>query len=185
MKENLDYTDPDNAVNFRDVGEYINVIAGEQVIPAGKLYRGGTIKYIKDGCPVKNPRTIFCLQKNPDQEIDGIVNVHFPISNDYEKYQTDTPEVRKWLRAVVKTIESGVQYPLYIHCLSGKDRTGVVIACLLKIAGAREEDIIQEYYLSAGTETNDYIHTALAGFRDLDTYFHGIDLNLVRQSLKS
>lgn len=113
------------------------------------------------------------------------MNVHFPVSNDHEKYQTDTPEVRKCLRAIVKTIESGVQYPLYIHCLSGKDLTGVVIACLLKIIGASEKDIVQEYYLSVGTETNDYIHTALARFSDLDAYFHGIDLNVVRQSLRS
>lgn len=59
MKENLDYTDPENVVNFRDVGEYINLISGTQMMPVGKLYRGGTIKYIKDGRPIKNPRTIF------------------------------------------------------------------------------------------------------------------------------
>lgn len=185
MKEELDYTDPHNVVNFRDVGELIHLICGEQLIPAGKLYRGGTIKYILDGRPINNPKTIVCLKKAPDQEIANVVNMHFPISNDLEKYKTKSPEVKKWLRSIVKAIESGIQYPLYIHCLSGKDRTGVVIACLLKIVGVNEKDIIQEYYLSTGTKENEYIHMALEGFRDLNVYFSGIDLNIVRNSLKS
>ncbi|MBK6840105.1 MAG: hypothetical protein IPG90_18990 [Bacteroidetes bacterium] len=65
VKENLDYTDPDNVVNFRDAGEYINVIAGEQVIPAGKLYRGGRSNISKTAVPSKNPRTIFVCRKIP------------------------------------------------------------------------------------------------------------------------
>jgi len=73
--------------------------------------------------------------------------------------------------------------PLYVHCLSGRDRTGVVIAALLRIIGVKEEDIIEEYGLSTGIEQRDYIYTALEGLSHLESYFHGIDLQVVKRSL--
>lgn len=183
MKVNLDYTDPQRVVNFRDVGEFINLIANRQLLPVNKLYRGGTIKYIQDVSVIESPKTIFCLQKGPDPNLSGSINFHFPISNDYEKYHTNTPEVRMWLRNIVKTIEAGIEYPLYVHCLSGKDRTGIVVACLLKILEISEEHILQEYYLSLGTDNNFLIKSSLDGFRDIRNYFSGINLDTVKNSL--
>ena len=37
---------------------------------------------------------------------------------------------------------------LYLHCAVGKDRTGVVSALLLKLAGAADDDVIDDYLLS-------------------------------------
>ena len=183
MKQNLDYTNPKQVVNFRDVGDFINLISGMPVMPIKRLYRGGTLKYISDLSVIENPKTIFCLQKEPDPIIKEIRNIHFPISNDYEKYKTDTPEVRKWLRSIVGTLESGIEYPLYVHCLSGRDRTGVVIACFLRIIGIKEEYILEEYYLSIETKRIEHIYTALKGIRNLEAYFHGIDLQIVKGAL--
>lgn len=183
MKTHLDYTNPGQVVNFRDVGDFVNLITGKQLMPVNRLFRGGTIKYIADTGVIENPRTIICLQKGADPALEGIQNIHFSISNDYEKYETKDPHVRRWLRDIVKTIETGVHYPLYIHCLSGKDRTGVVVASLLKIVGLCEEDIIEEYSLSAGIEGLSHIQTALHGMKNVGTYFKGIDLGTVRASL--
>lgn len=184
MKHNLDYTNPDEAVNFRDIGEFINVIAGRTVIPLSRIYRGGTIKAITNPAVIGNPKTIFCLQKGPDHEMDGVKNLHFPISNDYEKYNTEVPEVKTWLRKIISTIEQGIEFPLYIHCLSGRDRTGVVVAALLKICGAEDRHITEEYHLSIGTERRRHIHIALAGFADIENYFSNINLSLVKKALQ-
>ena len=185
MKQNLDYSNPDEAVNFRDVGEFINLISGREVIPPKKLYRGGTIKAINNPAVIGSPRTIFCLQKGPDPALPGIRNQHFPISNDYEKYNTEFPEVRAWLREIILTIEQGIDFPLYVHCLSGRDRTGVVVAALLKICGVSDEHIIEEYHLSIGTEKRNHIHTALEGLSNIKQYFHGINLAAVQHTLQS
>jgi protein-tyrosine phosphatase len=196
MKHNLDYTNPKMAVNFRDVGEFINLIVAEraclkstgvEILPEKKVFRGGTIKAIFDPAVIGNPKTIFCLQKGGDHSFPNVCNRHFPISNDYEKYNTFLPEVKKWLNSIIKTVESGIEFPLYIHCLSGRDRTGVVVAALLKICGATEDDIIEEYCLSIGTETEErrnHIKMALEGFRDMDAYFKGINLENVKSILK-
>jgi len=183
MKQNLDYTNPDEAVNFRDVGEFINLISGKTMLPAGRVFRGGTIKAIVDPSVIGNPKTIFNLQRGLDHPLPGICNLHFPISNDYETYETSTPGVRAWLKAIVQTIELGIEFPLYVHCLSGRDRTGVVVAALLRICGADEEYIVEEYHLSVGTEKRKHIHIALEGFRSVDEYFGGIDVAKVRATL--
>ena len=36
----------------------------------------------------------------------------------------------------------------YVHCAVGKDRTGVVSALLLKLAGAHDDDVIEDYLLT-------------------------------------
>lgn len=52
------------------------------------------------------------------------------------------------LRQVFEILANEENYPLLIHCSAGKDRTGLVIALLLLIAGAEEEAIIKDYSLS-------------------------------------
>ncbi|MBA4181529.1 MAG: hypothetical protein C0506_13145 [Anaerolinea sp.] len=39
-------------------------------------------------------------------------------------------------------------YPLLVHCTAGKDRTGVLLALVMDVAGVSEEDIAAEYGLS-------------------------------------
>jgi protein-tyrosine phosphatase len=48
------------------------------------------------------------------------------------------------LRAVADAPEGGV----VVHCLGGKDRTGLVCALLLRNAGVSEEDVVADYVLS-------------------------------------
>jgi protein-tyrosine phosphatase len=48
------------------------------------------------------------------------------------------------LRAVAAAPEGGV----LVHCLGGKDRTGLVCALLLRNAGVSEDDVIADYALS-------------------------------------
>jgi protein-tyrosine phosphatase len=184
MKHNLDYTDPTAAVNFRDAGLFINMIVGRTVIPERRLLRGGTVKWLQDLAAIGQPRTIFCLQAGADEAHPQVCHHHFPIANSIEKYNTATGEVRTWLRSIARTIESGsIEFPLYVHCLSGRDRTGIVIAALLKICGVSDEHVIQEYQLSIGAESPEPIRVALAGMRDLTTYFKGVDLDRARAVL--
>jgi protein-tyrosine phosphatase len=47
------------------------------------------------------------------------------------------------LRAIAEA-----DYPLVFHCSAGKDRTGILAACLLSILGAHSKDIVADYTLT-------------------------------------
>ena len=49
--------------------------------------------------------------------------------------------------------------PVLVHCTAGKDRTGVLLALLLLLLGAREDAVVEDYLLSA------YEGAAPHGFR--------------------
>jgi protein-tyrosine phosphatase len=54
------------------------------------------------------------------------------------------PNVAAAVRAVAKAPEGGV----VVHCVGGKDRTGLLAALLLHVAGVPEADIADDYALS-------------------------------------
>jgi protein-tyrosine phosphatase len=108
----FDYRNPEQVVNFRDVGLFVNTVTGTDLLPVGRLFRGGTLRYVGSLDVVSNPKTILNLRKGPDSVFEGVENCHFPISNDYEKFETSTPEVRTWLRGILAKVSQGIQFPL-------------------------------------------------------------------------
>ncbi len=60
----LDYTE--GCVNFRDIGGYINLMEGENILSEKILYRGGSIDYIKNLNEIENVNTIVNLRNGQD-----------------------------------------------------------------------------------------------------------------------
>jgi len=178
----LDYTK--GCVNFRDVGESVHLIASKPLLPKSRLYRGGKLDFVRSASEIGNPATIINLRTGPDNNIFGADYYHFPISNDYERYKTSCREIRIWLNRVIGVFETeSTHYPALIHCASGKDRTGVVVASLLRIIGILDPIIVEEYLLSVGEVKQELIQLALDGIGDVKSYFKRIDLNRVRRNI--
>lgn len=179
----LDYTD--GCVNFRDVGEFLELVAGKDIFPKNMLLRGGSTEYVEDAKEIGSPKTILNLRNGDDYNLFEADYYHFPMSNKIEKYDTSQKEVRQWLNNIVRVFENPyLKFPVFVHCLSGKDRTGIVIAALLLIMGVREEYIIEEYLLSDGEVKRERIELSLNGIRDLDKFFKNTDLVAVRKNLQ-
>lgn len=179
----LDYTD--GCVNFRDTGEFINLIAGKQFIQEGKLFRGGTIDYVKRHDEIALVKSIISLRNGPDPKSFEADYYHFPMSNKIEKYDTSQKEVRIWLNQIMSVFQGDdFKFPFLIHCLSGKDRTGIVIATLLRILRIDQKIIMEEYLLSEGEVKSQWLQLALDGINDPKKYFNRVDLDLIQANLK-
>ena len=172
--------------NFRDVGERINGLMGQNYLPLGQLFRCGRLDNALSADEVGQPRTIINLRTwhdLPEHQAWAAYH-HFPLSNTYQTYHTCLPHVHRWLNCVVQTVAGSEQpFPLLVHCTAGKDRTGVVVATLLAIAGVPNEVIEQEYLLSDGRVSLPQIQSALLELGDLTYYFRHIDLNHLRLRL--
>lgn len=53
------------------------------------------------------------------------------------------------IAAALEIIAEPENHPLVFHCAIGKDRTGILAAVLLSVLGVKDEDIIEDYSLSA------------------------------------
>lgn len=176
----LDYSQ--GCVNFRDVGEFINLIANEDILPTGRLFRGGKIDFVNNLKEIGTVATIMNLRKGADRFLFDVRYLHFPISNRFEKYETTQKEVRTWLNQVIGAFEDPeFEYPVLLHCTSGKDRTGVAVAALLSILRVPRPVIVEEYLLSDGEVKAEWIEGALNGFQNVEQYFHRLDLEQIRR----
>ena len=171
-------------VNFREVGESVNFLAAQTLLPEGKIFRCGRLDYVSSTTEVCSPRTIISLRKCKDELSLAAKIFNFPFPNNYEKYETNNDDVRQWLNKVIQVFEDRqLGYPVLIHCALGKDRTGVVIAALLKILDVPEEIIIKEYLLSEGEVEEEWIRRAMAGIGDPWKYFDCANIEKVRENI--
>lgn len=178
----LDYTD--GCVNFRDVGVFVHLISGKQILPENHIYRGGSVDYVTAHEEIDHVKSVINLRNGSDPHDFDIDYLHFPMSNKVEKYDTSQKEVRIWLNKIIGAFENpNLKYPVLVHCLSGKDRTGIVIAAILLILGIDKKIIIEEYLLSDGEVNENLISMSIEGMKDIDDYFNRVDLIKVKENI--
>lgn len=124
----------------------------------GILFRSGAPDFSSHEL-IGRPKTIISLRmEDPDFNASvvapGVTIRHCPIANRIEKYDTNQDEVRQWLATVLKELSEPANVPILIHCRVGRDRTGVVIAVLLRIllGTGYDEAIIEDYRQTSGSK---------------------------------
>lgn len=172
--------------NFRDVGFTINTLADVTVFPEKALYRGGRLNNVFSHGEMYSIPTVLNLRRGQDEPTFPCQYLHVPADDKIENYDTSNGKTRKWINRAIKSILSPqIKLPVLIHCTSGKDRTGVVIAAILKAYGIEDRLIIEEYLLSEGSVDVRLMRQALAGFGDIDKYLNKIGgIELLKQKFE-
>lgn len=93
------------------------------------------------------------------RELDGVARTRH--ERDALVLDRRSEQIVAMARAVARAVPGGV----LIHCLAGKDRTGIAIALLLGLAGVSEVDIAADYTLSVVNLAAE-LTAALAAARD-------------------
>ena len=88
------------------------------------------------------------------QEPHGVQYIHIPADSAAENYESSNPVVKKWVYNVLSVLADEKQSPspILMHCRSGRDRTGVIVAALLTTLGATREIIEPDWLSVPGTK---------------------------------
>ncbi len=140
--------------NYRDVGEALGLWLDPPPVPPGRLLRGGKFDQLAGAADLGHPRTILNLRRGPDpRHLPDVAHLHVPAANDLENYDTSQRSVRAWLGRVLGVLaDPGTAWPVYVHCTSGRDRTGIVVAAALWLIDVPLSVVVEEFLLSDGAE---------------------------------
>ncbi|MBM3138935.1 MAG: tyrosine-protein phosphatase [Chloroflexi bacterium] len=158
--------------NFRDLGGY--AAADGRVVRWRRLFRSGELQRMSDdearACRDSLRIATVIDLRSHDESNDprgfGAIAApparrhHLPIGNARSKYEAR--ESGRWDPAYVPLLEhhgdtwaSAVRllstedaYPALFHCVTGKDRTGVLAALLLGVLGVPDRVIVEDYAVS-------------------------------------
>lgn len=112
---------------------------------------------------------------------------HVPMLNDVLDYDPppdsyapmldrNRPRIMRAFRTVAEAPAGGV----VVHCHSGRDRTGVLVALLLRVAGVAAEQVAEEYALTAGCPPARMLNTLM----HLDQHYGGAVPYLVESGVQ-
>lgn len=171
------------AVNVRDIGGYPT--QGGQLTRAGVFLRADNLDRLTDADQqmlldygvrrIIDLRSLPELQNFPDvfAQSPHVIYQHLPLLEDkpqmafveampshYEVYVHLLDQCQPQIRAVLETLATADAACTLYHCTGGKDRTGVISALLLGLAGVDAVTIAQDYAL-----TGDYLAPRVAQWR--------------------
>lgn len=171
--------------NLRDIGESVNIILGEETLKEEMIFRGGSVNDLFGKEELPNIKTIINLRKGPDNHFEGIRNIHIPATDTLDNYLTEKNRIQIWVNQVLSAITTCEDWPILIHCTAGKDRTGVIIATILKAIGIEDETIQEEYLFSEGVPGTKHIEIALKGIEDINSYIYDQEIiNILKKKMK-
>jgi protein-tyrosine phosphatase len=160
--------------NFRDVGGYTGLDG--RTVRWGRLYRSDSLHRIeetdREAFGALGVRTVVDLRRPHEVSRDGRVPDYVGLA-----YRHIHPEHREWdevpydesrglarylaeryldlaetggtgIASALGVIADADAAPLVVHCVAGKDRTGVVCALTLSLLGVADAEIAEDYALS-------------------------------------
>jgi len=158
----------DGLINLRDLGG-LPTASGETTLP-GRLLRSESPHTLSESGlrslldlgirAVVDLRTTSEREHRPSPLVEADVHTsHAPIftdDDDYPDHLTTAAEVYCWwlrerqtgVAAAMTAIADAPSAPILVHCHAGKDRTGVVVALVLRLAGVPVEGIADDYAIS-------------------------------------
>ncbi len=74
---------------------------------------------------------------------------------------------REFLRQIFSDLAKPENYPMYLHCTHGADRTGTIVFLLQGILNMSEKDMLCEYHLTDGYAEINNIDTLIIGFENV------------------
>jgi protein-tyrosine phosphatase len=82
-----------------------------------------------------------------DRDLDSVADIRDMARTYRWKVDNRGEAIAAILRSIAEAPAGGILF----HCFAGKDRTGVIAALLLTVAGVDRDSIIEDYVLSEGT----------------------------------
>ncbi len=163
-----------NAYNFRDLGG-LRTVAG-QTIRRGRLYRSDGLHRITpedaETLAALGIRTVIDLRRPHEIAADGRApewagmqwhNIH-PVHREWDlgcydetagaaryladRYLDMVAEGAAGLGTALRMIAEPAAAPIVVHCMAGKDRTGVLVALALTLLGVDDATVAADYALS-------------------------------------
>lgn len=140
--------------NTRDIGGYYTV-DGNYRLRQGLVYRGGETEYVTEQgrydflytYGIRTDLDLRGLSKSPFGDAVNFVSVSAPY---YMGSSTGilAESYRDALITEIKTFANPANYPIYVHCALGRDRTGTICFLINALCGVGEMDLYREYELS-------------------------------------
>ena len=189
----------DGGYNLRDVGGWL--VSGGKRIKQGLLYRGCEIDGAVEPqyCLTEAGKSYMLTQMNIKTDMDlrnkadtpngadvlgaNVKHTYYGSSSYTSALSAENADT---MRRIFADLADPAQYPAYLHCTYGLDRTGTVCYLLGALLGMDEDNLLKEYQLSAMSQgyvatdgmTNfvQYVH-ALPGFtlsEKVETYLLGV-----------
>ena len=138
--------------NFRDIGGYTTVDG--KTIRQDKMYRGGKpegisktgIQSLVGDLGLKTEIDLRAVGENNEiLKKSGVKIVYVTMHGVYSTFFEKCPKQVKYL---FDMLADESNYPFYIHCAGGADRTGCMVFLLESLLGMSEEDLINDYELT-------------------------------------
>jgi protein-tyrosine phosphatase len=161
----------DACLNVRDLGGLAT--ADGRHVRRGALIRSDQLCRLSDGgrtaLVAHGVRTVIDLRNPAEAERDpdpiwheqGVDYLLIPQQSEQMWKELDPARTRterdslvidrraEQIAAMARAVANAVPGGVLIHCLAGKDRTGIAVAMLLSLVGVSEADIAADYTLSA------------------------------------
>ncbi|MGR6913530.1 tyrosine-protein phosphatase [[Actinomadura] parvosata] len=163
-----------NLCNFRDVGGY--AAKDGRTVRWQRLYRADSLGWlagedlaafralrVRSIIDLRHPYEVEKAGRAPETE--GQLYQNLPIEGRpwdvaafseelgvarylADRYLEVTEDGVGNLKTALETIARADNAPVVVHCAAGKDRTGVLTALVLSLAGVSEDDIVADYALT-------------------------------------